>query len=62
LLHDDTWPKIPVLANDLDEFRVGFLARAIRVDKDRQGLSDTNSIGKLDKDTTSEACSDNGLG
>jgi hypothetical protein len=34
LLHDDTWSEVPILANDLDEFQVGFLASAIRINED----------------------------
>ena len=35
LLHDDTRPKIPVLADDLDKPQVGLLARTVCVDEDR---------------------------
>ncbi len=48
LLHDNTRPKIPVLPDNLDELQISFLACAIRVDKDRQRLGDTNGVGELD--------------
>jgi hypothetical protein len=62
LLHDDTGTKVPVLPDNLDELRVSFLARAIRIDEDRQGLGDTNSVGELDERTASEASGNEGLG
>lgn len=35
LLHNDIWPKISNLVDDLDKFQVGLPARAVSIDKDR---------------------------
>ena len=51
LLHDDTGPEIPVLADDLDELDVRLLACAVCVDEDRQGLGDADGVGELDERT-----------
>jgi hypothetical protein len=55
LLHDDTRPEVPILPDNLDELRISFLARAICIDEDRQGLRDTNSVGELNENTPSKA-------
>jgi len=34
LLHNDTWPQVPILADNLDKFRVALLTRAISIDED----------------------------
>lgn len=62
LLHNDTWSKVPVLPDNFDKLRVGFLARAISIDENRQGLSDTNGVRELNKRTAGEASGDQGLG
>jgi hypothetical protein len=43
--------EISVLAGDLDELQVRFLACAACVDKYRQRLDDTDGVGELDKCT-----------
>ena len=35
LLHNDTWPEVPVLADNLDKFQVRLLSCAVGIDKDR---------------------------
>jgi hypothetical protein len=41
---DDTRTQIPVLANDVDQFGVGFLASAVRIDVNRQRLSYADGV------------------
>ncbi len=62
LPHNDTWTKVPVLPDDLDKLQVGFLARAISIDEDRQGLSDTNGVRELDEHAAGKASGNQGLG
>ena len=62
LLHNDTWSKVPVLSNNFDKLQVGFLARAVSIDENRQGLSDTNGVRELNKRTAGEASGNQGLG
>ena len=59
---DDTGTEVKVLADDIDEFLVRLLASAVRVDVDRERLGDTDGVRELDKGTTSETSSDDGLG
>ena len=53
LLHDNTRPKIPVLADNLDKLQVRLLARAVSIDEDRQGLGYANGVRELDERTAS---------
>ena len=59
---DDTGAEIPVLADDSNNLLVGLLASAVSVDVDRQGLSNTDSVGKLNKGSAREASRDKRLG
>ena len=62
LLDNDTGAEVEVVADDLDKL-IGVLLRgAVGVDVDRQGLSDTDGVRKLDEGTTGEASGDEGLG
>lgn len=62
LLDDDSRLKVEVVADDLDELLVALLGGSVGVDKDGEGLSDTDGVRELDEDTASEAGSDEGLG
>ena len=61
LLDDDTRAKIKVVKNDLNELVGVALRCAIRVNVDRQRLSDTNGVRELDKGTAGQASSDERL-
>ena len=52
---DDTRPEVPVVADDLDELGVGFLASAVCVDEDRQGLGNADGVRELDEAAAREA-------
>jgi hypothetical protein len=54
--------QVKVLADNLGELRVRLLARAVRVDKDGQGLGDTNGVRELHQDTSRKTSCDEGLG
>lgn len=62
LLDDDTGAHVEVLADNLDELVRGLGGGAVGVDKDGQGLSDTNGVGQLDQGTAGKAGGDQGLG
>ena len=55
LADHDTWPEIPVFADERDNFLVRDLSGTVRVDIDGQRLGNTDGIRELDKDTTSDA-------
>ncbi len=59
---NDTGTKIPVLADDLDELLIRLLTCAIGVNEDRQRLSNTDSVGKLDKCAASQSSGNKRLG
>ena len=60
-LTDDTRAEVPVVADDLYELSVGFLASAVGVYEDRQRLCNTNGVRKLDEATASETSRDERL-
>lgn len=62
LLDDDTGAHVEVVADDLDELVRGLGGGAVGVDKDGQGLGDTNGVGQLDQGAAGEAGGDQGLG
>lgn len=62
LLDNDTGAEIEVLADDLDELIRGLLRSTVGLDEDGEGLSDTNGVGELDKDTAGKAGMNKGLG
>ena len=62
LLDDDTRSEVEVLGNNRDKF-VGALVRgSVRLDEDRERLSDTDGVRKLDQSPTAELRMDEGLG
>lgn len=62
LTNNDTGSQVEVLVDDLDELLGGLVRGAVGVDVDRQGLSNTNGVGELNKGAASEASVDEGLG
>jgi hypothetical protein len=61
LANDDTWSQVEVGPDDLNQF-VGSLVRGtIRVDVDRERLSNTNRVRELDKGASSKSGSDQRL-
>lgn len=44
LLTNNTWPQVEVVADNLNELGVGLLRGSIRVDEDRQWLSNTDGV------------------
>lgn len=62
LSDNDTRSEIEVLEDDLDELVRGLLGSAVRVDIDGEGLSNTNGVGELDKSSSGETSSNEGLG
>ena len=62
VLDDDTRTEVKVLSDDVDEL-IGSLARgAVGLDKDGEGLGNTDGVGKLDEGTAGELRVDDGLG
>ena len=59
---DDTGPQVPVVADDLDHVEVGNLSGTVRVDVNREGLSNTNGIGQLNEDSSAETGGNQRLG
>lgn len=59
---DDTWPQIPVVADDLDKLLISLLASAVGVNVDRQRLCNTDGVGQLDEGAAGKASSDNRFG
>lgn len=53
-LDNDTRTEIKVLTDDLDKVSIRLGTSTVSINKDRKRLSDTNSIRKLNKSTTSE--------
>jgi hypothetical protein len=62
LTYDHTWPQVPVVLDDLDEFLVALGPCLVCIDVNRQRFSDTNSIRKLDKGTAGQSTSNERLG
>lgn len=62
LTNDDTRAKIEVVVDDSNKLVGRFVGGSVRVDVDRQGLSNTNGVRKLDKSTASKTSSDERLG
>ena len=59
---NDTRTEVEVLADDLNELLIRELASAVGIDVDREGLSDTDGVRKLDERTARETSSDERLG
>jgi hypothetical protein len=59
---DNTGPQVPVVTDDLDQLDVGLLSGTVGVDVDGKGLGNSNSVGELDEDSSSETGGDQGLG
>lgn len=59
-----TGAEVEVLEDNLGDLliRVALLASSVRVDKDGQGLGNSDGVGELDEDALGEAGSDEGLG
>ena len=61
-LTNDTRPEVPVVADDLHELLVRHLASAVRVDVDREGLGNTDSVRELDERAARKTGRDKRLG
>lgn len=61
LLDDNSWTKVEVVVDDLDELVRGLVGCSVGVDVDGQWLGNTNGVGKLDECTTSELGVNKGL-
>lgn len=62
LLDNDAGAHVEVVADDLDELVRGLGRGAVGVDKDGQGLSDTDGVRQLDQGAAGKAGGDQGLG
>lgn len=62
LLDNDSGTEVPVVADNVDELEVRLLAGAVGVDKDGEGLGDTDGVRELDEGTLGEAGGDKRLG
>lgn len=62
LSDNDTRSEIEVLEDDLDKLVRGLLGSAVRVDIDGEGLGNTNGVRELDKSSSGETSSNEGLG
>lgn len=62
LTDNDTGSEVEVVSDDLDQLVRGLLGGAIRVDVDGEGLSNTDGVRELDKSSSAETGSDEGLG
>lgn len=62
LLHDDTRTEVKVLANDRDQLVGALVGGTVGLDEDGEGLSNTDGVRELDKDTTSQLGVDQRLG
>lgn len=51
-LDDHTGTEIKVVFDDLNEFSVGLGTSTVGINKDGEGLGDTDGVGKLDKGAT----------
>jgi len=54
IAHDATRPQIKIFLNDIRKLSVRFCAGAIGIHVDRQRLSNTDGIGKLNEATAGE--------
>ena len=61
LFDNDARSQIEVCSNDFLKFWSALLARAIALNEDRQGFSDTNRVGELYEASTSELSCHEGL-
>ena len=61
-LDNETRAEVEVLADDLDKLLIRLLARAVSVDVDGEGLSNTNGVRELNKGTAREASRHERLG
>ena len=59
---NDTGSEIPIVANDFNKLLISFLTSAVCINMNRQRLSNSNSIRKLDKHPSGKACSNKRLG
>jgi len=62
LLDNDTRAQIKVVANDLDQLVRVLLRSTVSVDIDREGLSNADGVGKLNKGTAGETGRNERLG
>ena len=62
LLDNDTRAHVEVGVDDLDELGGALVRGAVGLNKDGEGLGDTNGVGELDESTASELGVDEGLG
>ena len=62
LLDNDTGAEVEVVLDDLNELIRRLVRSAIGLDEERQGLSDTDGVGKLDKRTAGQLGVDERLG
>jgi hypothetical protein len=62
LLDNDTRSQIEVLIDDLDKLIRGFIRGAVCIDEDREWLSNTNGVRKLDQCTAGKLSIDQRLG
>lgn len=60
--YDNSGSQVPVVSDDLDQLGIGLLTGAVSVDKDGQGLGNTDSVGQLNQASSSEAGVDQRLG
>jgi hypothetical protein len=61
-LDNDTRTEIKVISDDLDKFSLSLIGGTVGINENGKRLSNTNSIRKLDKSTTSELGVDQRLG
>ena len=61
-LDHDSGAQVEVLLDERDNVSVRVLRGAVGVDKETNGASDTDGVGRLDENTTSNARGDDRLG
>lgn len=61
-LTHNTGTQVPVPLDNLDNLFVRALAGTVGIDIDGERLGNTNGVRELDKDTTSNASSNQGFG
>lgn len=59
---DDSGSEVEVLVDNLNEVLVRVPRGSVGVDEDGERLSDTDGVGELDEDSSSESGGDEGLG
>lgn len=61
LTHNNTRSQVPVVLDDLDELFVSLGSGFVRIDVDRERLSNTDGIRELDKGTAGQSTSNERL-